>query len=44
MQREIEKSVNLDTKSKAKRTLEVIVDWEIVLKLSLTNYMYVDLI
>lgn len=42
MQREIEKSVNLATRSKAKRTLEVVVDWEMVLKLSLTNYVYVD--
>jgi len=42
MQREIEKSVNLVTKRKAKRTIEVVVDWEMVLKLSLTNDMYVD--
>jgi len=42
MQREIEKSVNLVTNSKAKRTIEVVVDWEMVLKLSLTNDMCVD--
>lgn len=36
------KSLYLASKRKAKRTSEVIVDLEMVLKLSLTNDMYVD--
>lgn len=42
MQREIEKSVSLATKRKAKGKIDVVVDWEMVLKLSLTIDVYVD--
>ena len=36
------KSVNLFTKRRTKRTLAVVVDWEMVLKLSLTHDVYLD--